>query len=73
LRSTSGIGSRPITIGLTAGAGSASASAAGSGLTKTCAPLWSSPVIGLSGDGSPAIVNGAVFVNVAATIYAYSV
>jgi hypothetical protein len=53
---------------------SASASAAGpaAGLTKTCAPLWSSPVIGLSAAGSPAIVNGAVFVNVAATVYAYS-
>jgi PQQ-like domain len=51
---------------------SASASAAGSGLTKTCAALWSSPVIGLSGDGSPAVVNGAVFVNIDATIYAYS-
>jgi PQQ-like domain len=51
---------------------SASASAAGSGLIKSCAPLWSSPVVGLSSDGSPAVVNGAVFVNIAATIYAYA-
>jgi PQQ-like domain len=51
---------------------SAAASAAGSGLTKTCAPLWSSPVVGLSSDGSPAIVNGAVFVNIDATVYTYA-
>ena len=39
----------------------------------TCAPLWSA-VTGFSGGGSPAVVNGVVYINVSgnATIYAYT-
>jgi hypothetical protein len=39
----------------------------------TCAPLWSA-VTGFTGGGSPAVVNGVVYINVSgnATIYAYT-
>jgi hypothetical protein len=41
---------------------------------KACSPLWSGPATGFTGGGSPAIVNGVLYVNVpgAATVYAYS-
>ena len=44
-----------------------------SGTTKTCSPLWGA-VTGFIGGGSPAIVNGVLYINVSGngTIYAYS-
>ena len=41
---------------------------------KACSPLWSGPTVGFTGGGSPAIVNGVLYVNVPgnATVYAYS-
>jgi hypothetical protein len=41
---------------------------------KTCSPLWSAPASGFSGQGSPAVVGGVLFVNVPGdgTVYAYS-
>ena len=41
---------------------------------KACSPLWSGPATGFTGGGSPAIVNGVLYVNVTgnATVYAYS-
>jgi outer membrane protein assembly factor BamB len=44
-----------------------------SGTVKTCSPLWGA-VSGFIGGGSPAIVNGVVFINVSgdSTIYAYT-
>ena len=43
-----------------------------SGTAKTCSPLWGA-VTGFIGGGSPAVVNGVLFINVSgnATIYAY--
>jgi outer membrane protein assembly factor BamB len=45
----------------------------GSGTAKTCAPLWGA-VSGFIGGGSPAIVNGVLYINVAGngTVYAYA-
>jgi hypothetical protein len=43
-----------------------------SGTAKTCSPLWSAPGPGFIGGGPPAIVNGVLFVNDNATVYAYS-
>lgn len=44
-----------------------------SGTAKTCSPLWGA-VTGFIGGGSPAIVNGVLYINVGGngTIYAYS-
>jgi outer membrane protein assembly factor BamB len=44
-----------------------------SGTAKTCSPLWGA-VTGFNGGGSPAIVNGVLYINVSGngTIYAYS-
>lgn len=44
-----------------------------SGAAKTCSPLWGA-VTGFIGGGSPAIVNGVLYINVSGngTIYAYS-
>jgi hypothetical protein len=44
-----------------------------SGSAKTCSPLWGA-VSGFIGGGSPAIVNGVLYINVAGngTLYAYS-
>ena len=44
-----------------------------SGTAKTCSPLWGA-VTGFTGGGSPAIVNGVLYINVSGngTIYAYS-
>ena len=44
-----------------------------SGTAKTCSPLWGA-VSGFTGGGSPAIVNGVLYINVSGngTIYAYS-
>jgi outer membrane protein assembly factor BamB len=44
-----------------------------SGTAKTCSPLWSAAT-GFIGGGSPAIVNGVLYINVSGdgTIYAYS-
>jgi len=44
-----------------------------SGTARTCSPLWGA-VTGFIGGGSPAIVNGVLYINVAGngTIYAYS-
>lgn len=44
-----------------------------SGTAKTCSPLWGA-VTGFIGRGSPAIVNGVLYINVSGngTIYAYS-
>lgn len=44
-----------------------------SGTTKTCSPLWGA-VTGSIGGGSPAIVDGILFINVSgrSTVYAYS-
>jgi len=44
-----------------------------SGTAKTCSPLWRA-VTGFNGGGSPAIVNGVLYINVSGngTIYAYS-
>ena len=44
-----------------------------SGTAKTCSPLWGA-VTGFIGGGSPAIVNGVLYINVSGdgTIYAYS-
>jgi hypothetical protein len=39
--------------------------------TKTCTPLWGS-VTGFTGGGSPAIVNGVVYINISGSVYAYS-
>lgn len=52
-------------------AGSLNCSA--SGTVKTCSPLWAA-VSGFIGGGSPAIVNGVLYINVAGngTLYAYS-
>jgi len=43
-----------------------------SGAAKTCSPLWSATT-GFIGGGSPAVVNGVLFINVSGngTIYAY--
>jgi hypothetical protein len=45
-----------------------------SGTAKACSPLWGTPGPGFTGGGSPAIVNGILFINVTGngTIYAYS-
>jgi outer membrane protein assembly factor BamB len=45
----------------------------GSGTARTCAPLWGA-VTGFIGGGSPAVVNGVLYINVSGngTIYAYS-
>jgi len=45
----------------------------GSGTAKTCAPLWGA-VSGFIGGGSPAIVNGVLYINVIGNglVYAYS-
>jgi len=44
-----------------------------SGTAKTCSPLWGA-VTGFIGGGSPAIVNGVLYINISGngTIYAYS-
>jgi outer membrane protein assembly factor BamB len=44
-----------------------------SGTAKTCSPLWGAAT-GFIGGGSPAIVNGVLYINVSGdgTIYAYS-
>jgi PQQ-like domain len=45
-----------------------------SGTAKACSPLWAAAGPGVTGGGSPAVVNGVLFVNVTGngTIYAYS-
>ena len=54
--------------------GAGSLSCPVSGTAKACSPLWSDAGPGFSGGGSPAIVNGVLFVNVSGngTVYAYS-
>jgi outer membrane protein assembly factor BamB len=42
-----------------------------SSTAKTCAPLWGA-VTGFIGGGSPAVVNGVLYINVSGKIYAYS-
>jgi hypothetical protein len=45
-----------------------------SGTAKACSPLWGAAGPGVSGGGSPAVVNGVLFINVTGngTTYAYS-